>query len=104
MFRTDFGKFKYIGLFAALNITFLLASNFTAARIVTIYGVGVSVSVLYFPLTYLIADILTEVYGYAQARSVLWLSILCSITASFVVGLQLLVPPAAFFHDDAAFQ
>jgi queuosine precursor transporter len=103
MLRTDFGKFKYLGLLAALNITFLLVSNFTAARIISICGIGVSVTVLYFPLTYLIADILTEVYGYARARSVIWLSILCSILGAGVAGAQLRVPPALFFNDDSAY-
>jgi len=60
--------------------------------------------VLYFPFTYLIADILTEVYGYAQARSVIWLSLFCSIVAATVVDLALLVPPAGFFTGDAAYQ
>jgi uncharacterized integral membrane protein (TIGR00697 family) len=60
-------------------------------------------SVLYFPFTYLIADILTEVYGYARARSILWLSLLCSMIAAAVVQAALMVPAAAFFKDDAAF-
>lgn len=104
MLRTDFGKFKYLGLLAALNVTFLLVSNFTAARIISVFGIGVSVTVLYFPLTYLIADVLTEVYGYSQARSVIWLSIFCSIIGAAVAGGQLLIPPAVFFKDDAAYQ
>jgi len=104
MFRTDYGKYKYLGAFSALNVTFLLLSNFTAARIISVGEVGVSVTVLYFPFTYLIADILTEVYGYAQARSVIWLSIFCSVIAAVVAGLALLVPPAGFFTDDPAFQ
>ena len=58
---------------------------------------------LYFPFTYLIADILTEVYGYARARSILWLSLLCSMIAAAVVQAALMVPAAAFFKDDAAF-
>src|SRR5580698_8168510 len=102
MLRTDFGKFKYLGLLAALNITFLLVSNFTAARIIAVFGVGVSVTLLYFPLTYLIADILTEVYGYSQARRVIWLSMFCSVVGASIASLQLLVPPAVFFKDDAA--
>ena len=104
MLRTDFGTFKYLGLFSALNVTFLLLSNFTAGRIIGIDGVGVSITVLYFPFTYLNADILTEVYGYAQARSVIWLSLLCSIIAATVVDLALLVPPAGFFTGDAGYQ
>ena len=104
MLRTDFGKFKYLGLLASLNITFLLVSNFTAARIVSVFGVGVSVTILYFPLTYLIADILTEVYGYSQARSVIWLSILCSVVGAVLASGQLWVPPAVFFKGDEAYQ
>jgi uncharacterized integral membrane protein (TIGR00697 family) len=103
MLRTDFGKYKYLGFLAGLNITLLLVSNFTAARIISVFGVGVSVTIIYFPLTYLIADLLTEVYGYSQARSVIWLSIFCSIIGAAVAGGQLLVPPAVFFKDDAAY-
>ena len=97
-------RFKYLGVLVALNITFLLVSDFTGARIIAIYGIGVSVTVLYFPLTYLIADLMTEVYGYGPARRAIWLSILCSILGSAVAGAQLLVPPAAFFESDTAYQ
>ncbi len=103
MLRTDVGKYKYLGFIAGLNITFLLVSNFTAARIISIYGVGVSVTLLYFPLTYLIADILTEVYGYSHARSIIWLSIFCSVIGASIASWQLWVPPAIFFKDDAAY-
>lgn len=103
MFRTDVGRFKYLGLLAGLNITLLLVSNFTAARIISVGGIGVSVTLLYFPLTYLIADILTEVYGYSQARSIIWLSLLCSIVGAFVGSGQLLIPPAVFFKGDTAY-
>jgi uncharacterized integral membrane protein (TIGR00697 family) len=103
LFRTDVGTFKYLGLLAGLNITLLLVSNFTAARIISVCGVGVSVTLLYFPLTYLIADILTEVYGYSQARSIIWLSLFCSIVGASVEGGQLLIPPAVFFKGDAAY-
>jgi uncharacterized integral membrane protein (TIGR00697 family) len=104
MLRTDFGQYKYLGFLAGLNITFLLVSNFTAARIIPVFGVGVSVTLLYFPITYLIADILTEVYGYSQARSIIWLSVLCSVVGALVACGQLLVPPAPFFKDDAAYR
>jgi uncharacterized integral membrane protein (TIGR00697 family) len=103
MLRTDFGKYKYLGFLAGLNITFLLVSNFTAARIISVFGVGVSVTLFYFPLTYLVADILTEVYGYAQARSIIWLSIFCSVIGATIASGQLSVPPAIFFKDDAAY-
>jgi hypothetical protein len=103
MLRTDFGKYKFIGFLAGLNITFMLVSNFTAARIISVHGIGVSVTILYFPFTYLIADILTEVYGYSQARSIIWLSIFCTLIGSSLACGQLLIPPAIFSKDDAAY-
>ena len=99
----EIGRFRYLGLLLALNVTFLLVSDFTGARIVSIFGIGVSVTVWYFPLTYLIGDVLAEVYGYGVARRVAWLSIACSILGSAVTGAQLLIPPAAFFDADPAF-
>lgn len=97
-------RYRYLGLLVALNVTFLLVSDFTGARIISVGGVGVSVTVLYFPFTYLIGDILTEVYGYAEARRAIWLSIFCSIAGSAVAGAQLLVPAAPFLDTDRAFQ
>ena len=41
-------KFKYLSLLMAPNVTFLLVSDFTGARIIAIYGVGVSVTVYTF--------------------------------------------------------
>ena len=98
------GEFRFLGLLTALNVTFLLVSDFTGARIIALGGVGVSVTVLYFPMTYLIGDLLTEVYGYAQSRRVIWISMFCSVAGSALAGGQLLVPPAAFFAGDGAYQ
>jgi queuosine precursor transporter len=102
MLKTNYGRYKYLGLLAALSVTFGLITTFTAARLVTLGGVPISVSAYYFPMIFLIADVLTEVYGYAEARSVLWLCIACRLIAAAVVWLMLLIPPAPIFtHDDA---
>ena len=97
-------RFRFLDLLTGLNVALLLVSDFTGARIIGIHGVGVSVTVLYFPLTYLIGDILTEVYGYAHARRVIWISIFCSILGSAIAGGQLYVPAATFFDANAAYQ
>ena len=97
-------ELRFINLITALNVTFLLVSDFTGARIIGVYGVGVSVTVLYFPITYLIGDIVTEVYGYAQSRRVIWISMFCSIAGSAIAGGQLAVPAAAFFDADADYR
>jgi queuosine precursor transporter len=100
----DISRFRFINLLTALNVTFLLVSDFTGARIIGVYDIGVSVTVLYFPITYLIGDVLTEVYGYAHSRRVIWISMFCSIIGSAIAGGQLAVPAADFFGADAAYR
>ena len=85
----DISRFRFINLLTALNVTFLLVSDFTGARIIAVYHIGVSVTVLYFPITYLIGDVLTEVYGYAHSRRVIWISMFCSIIGSATAGGQI---------------
>jgi queuosine precursor transporter len=97
-------RFQFINVLTALNVTLLLVSDFTGARVIGIGGVGVSVTVLYFPLTYLIGDVLTEVYGYGQSRRVIWISLGCSIAGSLIAAGQLAVPAATFFASDAAYE
>ena len=101
--RTN-AEFRFLNLLTALDVTFLLVSDFTGARIVALHGVGISVTVLYFPLTYLIGDLLTEVYGYARSRRVIWISVGCSLLGSALAAGELAVPAASFFDADAAYR
>ncbi|MBI4755533.1 MAG: queuosine precursor transporter [Betaproteobacteria bacterium] len=97
------GGARYLGLFTALNIAFQLISDVSAGKIISVLGVGVSVTVLYFPVTYIISDVLTEVYGYGRARTVLWYTMFASITAGVVYQLIVVIPPAPFFQDNDAY-
>lgn len=90
-------KYKYLGLLTALYITFQLISDVTAGKIISFFGFPVSVTVIYFPVTYILSDVLTEVYGYAKARSVIWTVLLCSVLAGVFYQLVVILPPASFF-------
>ncbi len=84
------GRFKYYDLIMAAFVTVLLCSNLIGVHKVTyvtlpfigefIYGAGV----LFFPLSYLFGDILTEVYGYARSRRVIWAGFGALIFASLM--------------------
>src|SRR5688572_16211030 len=80
-----------------------LVSDVTAGKLMSVGGYGVSVTVLYFPITYIFADILTEVYGYARARAVLWTVLICSILAGLVYQLVVALPPAVGFDANEAY-
>ena len=94
---------KYLFLIAALNIAFQLISDATAAKLIIVYGYAVSISILYFPVTYIISDVITEVYGYARARHILWVTILCSVIAGLLYQLVVFIPGAPFQGVDAAY-
>ncbi|MCH7749841.1 MAG: queuosine precursor transporter [Acidobacteria bacterium] len=89
--------------FLVLNVTFQLISDATAAKIVMLFGYGVSVTVLYFPITYIVSDVITEVYGYAEARTILWYTIVASVLAGLVYQLAVAVPAAPFFEGGDAY-
>lgn len=100
---TNEKAFKYLGLFLALNIAFQLISDATAGKIVLLFGFGVSVTVLYFPFTYIISDVMTEVYGYARARQVLWYTVMASVLAGVFYQVAVAVPAAPFFTGGQAY-
>lgn len=95
--------YKYLGLITTLYIAFQLISDVTAGKIIQLGIFTVSATVLYFPVTYIFSDILTEVYGYAKARSVVWQALLASVIAGIVYSLVVLLPPAISFDANDAY-
>ena len=96
-------NYKLLTFFLTLNVTFQLISDATAGKIISLFGVGVSVTVLYFPFVYVISDVVTEVYGYAAARRILWYTLAASITAGLMYQLAVAIPAAPFFEAQEAY-
>lgn len=88
----------------ALFVTCLLTANTTAAKLVTIGGVTLTAGIVIFPISYILGDVLTEVWGYAAARRVIWLGFACNalMVAAVWVGGEL--SPAPFWKGQAAYQ
>jgi uncharacterized integral membrane protein (TIGR00697 family) len=64
------------------------------------FGAGV----LFFPISYVFGDILTEVYGYARARKVIWAGFAGLGFASFMAAVVVALPPAPFWNNQAAYE
>ncbi|MEO5676257.1 MAG: queuosine precursor transporter [Usitatibacter sp.] len=64
------------------------------------FGAGV----LFFPISYVFGDILTEVYGYARSRRVIWAGFAALAFASFMAWVVVSLPPAPFWKNQAAYE
>jgi uncharacterized integral membrane protein (TIGR00697 family) len=86
-------------------VTILLCSNLIgAAKVCTVWGFTFGAGVLFFPISYIFGDILTEVYGYARARKVVWAGFGAIIFASFMSWVVVSLPPAMGWNDQRAYE
>jgi len=89
----------------ALFVTILLCSNVIgAAKVATVWGFTFGAGVLFFPISYIFNDVLTEVYGYARARKVVWAGFGAIIFASFMSWVIVTLPPAMGWNDQQAYE
>lgn len=61
-------------------------------------------AIIIFPLSYILGDILTEVYGYKQARRVIWLGFLCNLITVVALWIGKILPSAAIFESQSAYE
>ena len=66
--------FRYFDYVMAAFVAILLLSNLIgASKLATLGGYTFGAGILFFPISYVIGDVLTEVYGYANARRCVWM-------------------------------
>jgi len=85
---------RWLPLIAAVFVTSLIIANIIAVKLVSIGPLILPAAILIFPVSYIFGDILTEVYGYARARRVIWIGFGCNLLAVIVIWLSIELPPA----------
>lgn len=99
-------RYHYYDLIMAAFVTVLLCSNLIGVHKVTsinlpLYGAFTfGAGVLFFPISYVFGDILTEVYGYARSRKVIWAGFGALIFASFMSFVVVNLPAALDYPPD----
>ena len=88
----------------ALFITCLLTANVTAAKLISAGGLTLSAGIVIFPVSYIVADVLTEVWGYGAARRVIWLAFGCNVLMVAAIWAGGVLPPAPFWKGQAAYE
>jgi hypothetical protein len=88
--------FRYFDIIMVAFVVLLLCSNLIgASKVCSLFGVNFGGTLIFFPITYLFGDILTEVYGYHRSRKVVWAGFLALGFANAFSWLIIALPPAA---------
>ncbi len=87
-------RYRWFPIIMAIFVTTLIISNIIAVKLVTIAGLILPAAVVLFPIAYIFGDILTEVYGYARARQVIWTGFFCNLLAVVAIWVAGLLPAA----------
>jgi uncharacterized integral membrane protein (TIGR00697 family) len=103
-------RLRLFDIVMAAFVTILLLSNVIGAgKIASVklpligdwpFGAGI----LFFPLSYVIGDVLTEVYGYARARRCIWVGTAALVFMAFMSAVVVALPPAAGWGGQAAYE
>ena len=98
-------SFRYYDLVMAAFVAILLLSNIIgAAKLSTVAGFTFGAGILFFPVSYVIGDVLTEVYGYARARRVIWTGFAAMIFMAFMSWAVVAMPPAESWGGQDAYE
>jgi queuosine precursor transporter len=98
---------KYSPLFLSLFaffITCLLVSNIIAGKLILIFGLVLPSAVILFPITYILGDVFTEVYGFKNTRIVIWTGFAANLLMSLVFLAALALPHPDFWKGQAAYE
>jgi len=92
----------FLALFSVF-LTCLLVSNIIAGKLIQVAGVVLPSAVILFPVTYILGDVFTEVYGFAKTRRVIWLGFAANALMSGAFVCAVALPPPSFFQGQAAY-
>ncbi|WP_082463988.1 queuosine precursor transporter [Sphingomonas sp. Leaf17] len=101
--------FRYFDFVMAAFVAILLLSNVIGAGKVAVIDLPIvgqwlfGAGILFFPLSYIIGDVLTEVYGYARARRVIWAGFAATLFMAMMAWIVVALPPAPGWTNQPAY-
>ncbi len=98
-------QFRTFDIVMAAFVAILLLSNVIGAgKVAALGGWEFGAGILFFPIGYVIGDVLTEVYGYARARRCIWVGFSALLFMAFMSWIVVNLPPAPGWTGQSAYQ
>ncbi len=104
------GHFRYYDFVMAAFVAIILLSNVLGAgKVAQVWLPGIGywpfgAGILFFPVSYVIGDVLTEVYGYARARRVIWAGTGAVLFMAVMAWVVVALPPAPSWGNQGAYE
>jgi len=93
--------------YAFLTATFILAlgaANVIASKVIVLFGFAAPAGIVVYPLTFMITDVISEVYGKGKAKRVVWFGFGLMILFLFITRVSIWLPAAPFYRQQEAFR
>ena len=94
---------KNLMLVNAIFITSLLIANVVSSKIVSFWGLTVPAAIVAYPLTFLMTDVIGEIWGKEEANKTVKLGFICQMISLVLIGCAILLPVAPFADNQAQF-
>lgn len=88
----------------AMFVCLLMIANLAAGRLISFFGLIITGDLLLFPLTYILGDVLTEVYGFKRSRLIIWLGFLANVIMATYFYILVRLPYPTEFVNNASFE
>jgi uncharacterized integral membrane protein (TIGR00697 family) len=96
-------RLRYLDVIAGLFVAVLLISNLLGQKIWRLGPLDLSAGLLLFPVSYIFGDILTEVYGYARSRRIIWIGFFSNALMAAAGWVAVRLPPSPDWPNQQAF-
>jgi uncharacterized integral membrane protein (TIGR00697 family) len=90
-------------IIVALFVTCLITANTVGVKMFALDSFTLPAAVILFPLSYILGDVLTEVYGYRWTRKVIWLGFFCNLIFVICAWVGQVLPPAPLWEGQEAY-
>lgn len=95
---------KNLLILNGIFITSLLIANVVSAKIVTLGGLVIPAAIVAYPLTFLMTDVIGEIWGKEQANETVKLGFICQLISLILISLAIILPVAPFADNQAEFK
>jgi uncharacterized integral membrane protein (TIGR00697 family) len=89
--------YRLLPALTGVFVTCLIVSNIIAIKPIAVGSFFLPAAIVIFPVSYILGDVLTEVYGYRRARQVIWIGFACNALSVAAIYLSIIMYPAPFW-------